>query len=65
MITCEVLDPPANGEIIFTNGMLFESLAIFECDTGFSLIGTDRIECQENDEWSGQPPECIGMQLAW
>ena len=63
MIECEILEQPTNGVLFYTDQQFYNSLAIFDCDTDFNLIGTDRRTCQENGEWTGQSPQCIGTKM--
>ena len=62
MVECENLTSPENGQVdvlsIEVNGS-----AVFTCDSGYSLNGSSSVECQENGEWSEQPPICQGKQL--
>ena len=60
-IICETLDDPMNGRIIFySDGLLFNSVAIITCNSGFTIIGNDRRTCVDPGVWSGQSPQCIG-----
>ena len=61
VILCEVLTPPTNGGIVYSNSVSFNSIAVFVCNDDFNLIGTDRRTCLATGEWSGQSPQCIGM----
>ena len=47
---------------MYTASIFFNSVAVFECDNGFNLIGTDMRTCLNMGEWSGQSPQCIGKQ---
>ena len=53
------IDQVENG---YTNGGVYRypfSLK-FGCYPGYVLQGLDEISCQDNGEWSGQPPSCRG-----
>ena len=55
---CEVLPNPSNGLVILsgtTNG----SMAMYECDTNFILIGSATRVCQSDALWSGEEPFCL------
>ena len=54
---CEVLDDPING-MVTVDGLSVGSTAIYECDPGFVLIGSEQRICQEDGVWSGTPPIC-------
>ena len=32
----------------------------FGCYPGYTLRGNEEISCQDNGEWSGEPPTCLG-----
>ena len=42
--------------------IVYNSVALFFCDSGFNLIGTNHRRCQDTGEWTGQTPQCIGMK---
>lgn len=61
VVSCESLDPPANGQLELTNdNTLVNSEATYSCNSGFNLIGTVSRRCQATGEWTGQTPQCIG-----
>ena len=57
---CDNLNDPSNGQVTLT-GTVFGSVASYECDTGFSLVGNMERTCQDDGEWSGTDPTCNGM----
>ena len=55
---CGPLVPPANGSVKYYNGTTFRSLVVFECETGYSLVGEKMRTCQANTLWSSSNPTC-------
>ena len=54
------LPDPLDGKVT-VNGNNFRGVAIYACDTGFSLVGTNFVRtCTVSGEWSGNPPTCQG-----
>ena len=69
VITCPSLSAPSNGQVNYSTDATpphdFETVAIFTCDTGFVLNGTERVTCESggfrrNGLWSGSSPTCTG-----
>ena len=54
---CPVLGDPANGMVTWTS-FTTGSVATYECDRGFELVGQMTRTCRRNLEWSGVPPIC-------
>lgn len=38
-------------------------VAVYSCNSGFSLAGNDSRVCGQDGEWEGEPPVCEGLQL--
>ena len=57
---CPMLDDPANGTVTWTS-LTTGSVATYECDPGFELVGEMNRICQTNSQWSGAPPICRRM----
>ena len=57
-IICSHLANPKNGAVTLT-GIRFMSVATYSCSSSFQLVGQESITCQEDGEWSGEPPVCI------
>ena len=64
---CDTPPVLANGQITFTNGnkppYKFETVARYECNKGFSLIGETTRTCIRDDSdvigmWTGNNPSC-------
>ena len=58
-VNCGQLDSPLNGRVIQT-GMIFGSIALYNCDEGFTLTGSVTRTCQPIGLWSGIEPYCAG-----
>ena len=43
---------------MYSYGTVFESTAIYFCDPGYALNGSDARYCQANGEWNGTEPAC-------
>ena len=59
-IKCPYLQIPLNG-IVRVSGTIMGSSADYTCNSGFKLIGIAWRKCQDNGEWSGEPPTCQGI----
>ena len=55
---CETLPNPPFGMVLST-GMGVGAEASYWCVPGYRLSGTGTRTCQENGEWSGNPPVCL------
>jgi len=42
---------------------LVNDTVTFACDKGYKLQGQKELVCQENREWNGAMPRCIGKQV--
>ena len=57
-IDCGRLTAPKNGDISFSRGTLFGSVATYNCDSPFQLVGVVTRVCQADGTWSGEAPIC-------
>ena len=55
---CLNLASPPNGRVS-TNERVFNSVATFSCEGGYTLVGNGNVVCQEGGTWS-DIPECQG-----
>ncbi|XP_060585934.1 A disintegrin and metalloproteinase with thrombospondin motifs adt-2-like isoform X2 [Ruditapes philippinarum] len=51
-LTCGEPAVPSNGRLVFTSGIVFESIAKFECLSGFISFGNPVSTCEGNGKWS-------------
>ena len=59
VIECDEPYVPANGRVrIRWEGV--RCYAVYECDDGYNMQGTDRLPCNQYGHWEGEEPECIG-----
>lgn len=56
---------PSNARVLYTGGTTFNFVANYACDEGFRLIGNTSRICQADGTWSGTPPQCNGMLIAF
>lgn len=59
MIDCGHLDDIENG-VISHPLTIYDSVAIYSCTTGYTLIGASQRTCLESGDWSGSEPTCSG-----
>ena len=59
VVTCDDLDDPGHGAVSYT-ATVYDSVASYSCDVGYSLNGDDERMCLESGEWSGTAPSCSG-----
>ena len=59
-VDCGNLNDPSNGQVTLT-GTTVGSLATYQCNSGFSLVGNMERTCQDDGSWSGTDPICDGM----
>ncbi len=59
---CPALEPISNGVITYTPDIMADydmgTLALYSCDFGFILVGSESRLCVSGGIWAGQPPEC-------
>ena len=55
---CEILVAPGNGSVLQT-GTNTGSFAIYNYNSGFTLVGNRQRICQSNGIWSGTEPICF------
>lgn len=56
-VDCGPLPPPKNGQVSLTSTTLF-SVATYECERGFGLVGVSSRVCQSDGKWSEKEPIC-------
>ncbi|XP_066469620.1 sushi, von Willebrand factor type A, EGF and pentraxin domain-containing protein 1 isoform X1 [Tiliqua scincoides] len=56
-VQCELLLPPENGFVHFTESTLGSSVQ-YACKPGYRLIGLDTRHCMSNRQWSDVAPTC-------
>ena len=56
-VNCGTLGSPDFGQVSWTS-TFFNGVATYSCFTGYVLIGQRERRCEEDGNWSGQPPQC-------
>ena len=59
---CEYPGRPRNGDTSGTFPARFRSVAMFSCNPGYQLDGSEAIVCRSDGTWSGATPQCTGAQ---
>ena len=57
--SCGLLPAPRHGKVTCSAGGTFGSTCDFECDTGYSLVGSKERTCEADHAWSGSQPFCL------
>ena len=58
VVDCGTLSAPKGGQVELS-GTGVDDKAYYSCNSGYVLVGGDeRRVCQDNGEWSGEPPSC-------
>ncbi|WAR08657.1 CSMD3-like protein [Mya arenaria] len=57
-ISCGTLISPTFGTVDLTAGVLFDAVAQFSCNEGYTLNGVTSRTCQADASWSGASPTC-------
>ena len=57
VIMCPQLIRPDNGQVIITT-LTVGSVATYTCNNGYTLNGTNTRRCEQNGQWTLQPPTC-------
>ncbi|XP_060561266.1 sushi, von Willebrand factor type A, EGF and pentraxin domain-containing protein 1-like [Ruditapes philippinarum] len=55
---CGALQNPTNGKVNTDNGTKYQSVAIYSCDTGYTLIGDNITSCKPSGNWSFHSLNC-------
>ena len=56
----DCMNPPAlaSGSVDTSRGTTYQSVAVYQCDEGYTLQGQAITACLENGTWSGPTPTC-------
>ena len=60
-LICGSLPNPKNGRVTFESTRV-GSVATYECNNGFVLVGKSSRACQATGKWSGEDPQCERKQ---
>ncbi|XP_064407456.1 complement receptor type 1-like [Halichondria panicea] len=68
-LTCVLPTPPLNGVLLTNTDQTESSVTTFQCDPGFSLVGTETATCNKSGLWDPDPAllECNSEAItgAW
>ena len=56
-VDCGDLNNPDNG-MVSLDGTRLNSVATYQCNTGYDLMGDTERRCTELGQWSGSQPVC-------
>lgn len=56
-VVCQAVTNPLNGKVTIT-GQDIGARAEYSCVSWYMLVGQGVRQCQENGQWSGDPPQC-------
>ncbi len=51
LVTCVLPPPPLNGALLTNTNQTESSVITFQCDPGFSLVGTETATCNNSGLW--------------
>ena len=63
-ISCPNLPSPSNGQVVL-RGTTLSSTAVYSCNRGFILVGSNTRVCQVDGTWSGEAPSCTGERTPY
>ena len=55
IVTCVLPTPPLNGVLLTNTDQTESSVITFQCDPGFSLVGTETATCNNSGLWDPDP----------
>ncbi len=55
IVTCVLPAPPLNGALLTNTNPTESSVITFQCDPGFSLVGTETATCNNSGLWDPHP----------
>ena len=59
-LDCGSITSPEDGSVSYSNSnTLYESVATFSCNMGYTLSSTTTRTCQADSTWSNTDPVCI------
>lgn len=61
-VNCGQLSDPENGKVTLTGTDVF-SMATYNCNQGFGLLGVSSRICQDSGSWSDSAPTCERKEL--
>ena len=62
-VQCGALSDPENG-YVEVSSTVYLSIAQYGCFEGYELNGQSIVRCEDDGNWSSDPPICIGKAAA-
>ena len=60
VVDCGPLSNPQNGRVDTSRGTVLSSLAMYNCDIGYMLVGASWSVCGPDGIWAPRAPSCPG-----
>lgn len=57
-LLCSPLSNITRGSVLIPNPPSTNSVALYQCNEGYTLVGDERRTCLRNQTWSGKQPIC-------
>ena len=58
VVDCGTLETITNGNVLVNGGTTFNSIAMYNCSSGYHLVGMVNRVCQSSGQWNGSAPRC-------
>ena len=58
VVDCGPLESITNGNVQVIGGTTFNSIAMYNCSSGYHVVGMASRVCQSSGQWSGSTPRC-------
>lgn len=62
VILCDDLTNPNNGTVLVET-LHVASFAKFSCDSGYMLLGSEVLSCEDSGNWNATQPTCTGRKV--
>ena len=63
VVDCGRLFDPEHGDVDISSGTVFNSIAMYSCDTGYMLDGVSTRVCVSEGIWIPEAPRCLSKLL--
>ena len=55
---CGPITSPTDGSVDSSEGTVYLSVAVFECNLGYTMAGSETSMCEATADWSDPTPDC-------